>query len=44
MKETVEINDYLEEITDRFGPPPDEVLHCLRRLKLDALRKKPDLI
>ena len=40
MKETVEINDYLEEITDRFGPPPDEVIALLKETEIRCLAEE----
>ena len=37
---TVEINDYLEEITDRFGPPPDEVIALLKETEIRCLAEE----
>lgn len=40
MREEKEINDYLEELNDRFGPPPPEVFALIQETRIRCLAEE----
>ena len=40
LEDSKEIDGFLDELTDRFGPPPDEVLHLLKIVAIKRLCRR----
>jgi transcription-repair coupling factor (superfamily II helicase) len=40
LEDRAEIDGFLDELTDRFGPPPDEVLHLLKVVAIKRLCRR----